>query len=406
MKILVLYHTFWIEMLADCWKLIDGVEIALLHIPVPSWTNNPDRKYQDAARIMDSIKKENPSVVLDVNGAGILPLDKEAGSWTVQAADVRWCEWWWDDPNNDTALYHGNEFAEKWLNALKAPNVTHFMWDAVMAKEYSIWFSTPVHHLPTAVHPGTFNPLGENYSTRKFEKVDFSFLGSYFMPAAVNDSEKYEFDLLSMYRTKNPTESYFEILDKMSSALPIFSEIFKTSSNSPSRIFHESMHSWRNILNSFTGVKRRNKPLEKIAGIFKSRLLTGFGFPAEFAASSHAFYQPVELAACYRNSFFCIDLATAQCFTGTNMRCYEIMSCEALLAISHYPDFDLSGSLDKTVYFRFSSPDELLDIFNSYKDKPEKISEIKQNARQYVLENHTWLNRFDSIMKVLSETKK
>lgn len=402
MKILILYHTLWTEMLADCWKKAEGLEIMTFFLPLDEWRKNPAVKFETARMILSIVKTEKPAFILDINGAGILPLDETHEKWTSQELSVPYCEWWWDDPNNNTPLFYSEHYHE-WFKALKSPDLVHFMWDAVLAEEYSKWFGVSFRYLPTATHPGAFNPEAAKLSKRKFGRPEISFLGSFYGRGRNDKTECGELELLSFRRLVSPCKNYFEIIEECDCQVPLFAKIMKLSLEAPAGIFLPEMHRWRNALNCFTGVKRRNRILADIVGIFKSRLIAGYGFPASFDASSDTFYQPLDLCACYRASVLNLDLGNAQSFTGTNMRSYEIMSCAALLARNEKPDFDPDASLEKHVYLRFSSAGELHELYREYSADKDKFNEICANARQYVLENHSWLNRLAAIIPVLSE---
>ncbi|OGV51332.1 MAG: hypothetical protein A2017_20155 [Lentisphaerae bacterium GWF2_44_16] len=389
-------------MLAECWRELTGLEIITFHLPVMSWTENPAAKFESARLLMETVKKEKPSFILDINGAGIIPFDETHKHWTASEFSVPCVEWWWDDPNNNSALFYDIHY-QAWFEALTSSAMIHFFWDAVLAEEYSVWFGKKCFFAPTAVHPGAFNPDAGKLSGRKFKGSDVSFLGSCYPSPDLSREEFRELDFLSEKRLAFPQKNYFELMKDLSGEAPLFFKTLKASLEIPSAIFSSDTHRLRNSLNTLTGIKRRKKPLAEIMEKFKSCLIVGNGYPPSFNASTDTFFQPLELSACYKASVFNLDLGNAQSFTGTNMRSYEIMSCGALLVRNEKPDFDPDASLEKHVYLRFSSAGELHELYREYSADKGKFSEICANARQYVIENHSWLNRLAAIIPVLSE---
>jgi hypothetical protein len=83
------------------------------------------------------------------------------------------------------------------------------------------------------------------------------------------------------------------------------------------------------------------------------------------------------------------------------MRCYEIMSCGGVLAMPERPDFDPDGSLEGSVYIRFSDMDNLRDTLMSLRGGQAKSAGIRAAARDFVLSGHTWLNRLSSVFGAL-----
>lgn len=387
-------------MMLHSWQESGDIEIRGLPLPVADWDAKPELKRKVAKLITDLAEIEKPLFILDINGAGILPLDDDKKDWTVERSGVPWIEWWWDDPINYYTHFSG--CIEKWYASLTAPNIRHFFWDDVLASEYSEWFGKKCLWLPTATHPGAFNPAARQYSSAKFKSSDISFLGTFYnAPSGKNyEAWKNELKFLCGQRMDFPGKNYFEIIDEHPEKLPFFGAELNSALEGKGKLFPEKLSLWRSLINSLTGIKRRNEVLEEIIVNFDSFFFTGDNWPVKFNAGKRKIYRPEDLTAFYLNSFLNLDLGNGQSFTGTNMRSYEIMSCEALLVyIGKFPDFDPHGKLNGQVYLRAVSCGQLSELCLSYKGKTELCREIRGNAREYVIENHTWINRLKTLLE-------
>lgn len=403
MKILVLQHTTWIEMLAHNWNELSGVEIRTLPLPVADWDKDPALKSKIARLIVDLAEIEKPSFILDVNGAGIMAMDKDFSDWTSAKVPVPWVEWWWDDPMNYYGSFAAENCLEKWYEAMLSPNVIHFFWDREIASEYSRWFRRQCFYLPTAAHPKFFSPEAAGYAKNNFPSKDISFLGTFYtcQQDTVLQSLNSELDLIVAERLKNPSKNYLEMFDEKT--LPLFSKDLETAMNEPCGCFSAKLQRWRQTASSMTGIKRRNEALEKIHDSGLNAAFYGDNWPEKYKASGQKIYLPTELSALYRATSVNLDFGNGQAFTASNMRIYEIMSSGSLIALDRIPDFDADSSLRNKGYLHYDSIGELKDLCRFYGGNKKAAGEICDNARIYILENHTWLKRLFSIFSTLSE---
>jgi len=400
MKIIALCHTLWTEMLADCWSIPEGMKIIKIPIPSDGLKDNPELLTKLSRLIVDMAELEKPSLIVDINGAGILPLDNSFSKWTATEASCPWIEWWWDDPMASHTILNFSEASGKYFSALRSKNIYHFLWDSTITKEFSVWLGKDCVHLPTAVHPGVFNPDSARLSNRSFPQSQISFLGTFYRnELAASEEEISEAKLISEIRTATPDKTYFDILELLKGKAPSFTSGYnRIETVSP---YSENILKWRNMANHFTGLRRRNEILVKLNSLFERSFFCGFNWPSEFNPYEKNIYHPAQLSSLYNSTFFNIDLQNGQSFTGTNMRFYEIMSCGAVPASSYFPDFDPDGKLKNQAYIHFNSPEELKELYGYYSSAPEKIKLIKENARTLILEKHSWLNRLQELISAL-----
>jgi hypothetical protein len=383
MKILILQHTLWIEMMGLGWKDIQGVEIVTLPLPIVDWDNAMRMKI--ATIIPEFAKAHDVKMIIDVNGLGILPVDEARTIWTTDLVEVPWVTWWWDSPRHiwQGIASYGYPF-DKWKRALEQEKVKHFIWDEVLGKEFEHYINKAFTLLPSATHPGMFHPDAKKFANQNFEKRDVSFLGTYYTGSSnVSDS-------LVQAHIEHPYKSFLELTEmhcKRSFSL------LRNGSG-----FSNEVIEWVNQINLKTGILLRNHILNDIAISNLSYRFIGFNFPDTMEVSTDTIYSPVDLVACFHASTVVLDLGNTQSFSGTAMRCYEVMAAGAVLACNRALDFDPTGRYDGELYFRFRTVEELSEIVKRLNSSPDLKTRIGMNARQFIIENHTWNHRLLSII--------
>ena len=393
MKVLILAHTIWIDLLANQWERA-GLQVVKLTLPVSGWDNAIRNKMSEI--ILGYIEVEQPDFILDINGVGVMP-SPSSDIWTSEAAGtIPWIEWWWDDPVN--TVNNIPEAPARKEAALKSPNVIHFFWDATLAKEYGEWWNIKTHFLPTAAHPEAYSPESGKNLRAKYQNIPLCFLGTYYPETALLPSEENsELVILSAKRRECPKDSYFDLSRKYSEAVPEFTKLLTNAT-----AFSSDIIQMRNRLNELHGNYQRSRVLSGIVEKMpQGCFFGGKGWPEKYKANPNIISHPSELSALYYSAEISLDIRNGQSFTGSNMRCYEIMSSGGVLACSEYPDFDPDGSLNGKIYFRFSSAEELVDILKELRANPRKNASIKRDAHKYAIEHHSWLNRLHNILKVL-----
>ena len=405
MKILVLHHTAWIEMLIHSWQMIGDVEILALQIPVTQMDTRPELRVRVAKTIADGIAKHRVDLVLDVNGAGVLPLDSALQRWTTTESAAPWCEWWWDDPINYAGRKSALNELDEWTDALTRHGIRHFIWDATLAREYSVWFNSTWTYLPTATNTGFFHPDAAGLSARKFTPCDIAFLGTYYpRQASPNEQDRTEeVDFLAERRVANPDETIFDLLDKpkeRNGAKGILDDI-TTARTSKNSAFSPLSLKWKNRINREVGHRRRTATIESLSPAFPRRLFVGDHWPSDMRAETGKTFQPTELAAIYQTAAFSLELGNGQAYSGTALRSYEIMACGGVLTTNQRPDFDPDGSLRDSVYITFSSASELAILKEHYANNQRSLAEIRSNARDYAAAKHSWACRLPRILEKL-----
>lgn len=397
MKILVLYHTTWMEAMLKSWQRSGKAEVAALPLPVVDWDQKQDLKDKIASMIVDYAAVWHPDIILDVNGSGVLPVPGQSRL-TPELIAAHWVEWWFDDPFIYTATRKGNGSFEPWLKALGCPSVKNFIWDATLAKEYSAWTGKEWLHLPTATDPDLYSPAAAEASPLKFKDVDLSFFGTlYKEPKDDKSPRSLEINHAVSRRILHPERDYFETFAAEPELFPAMSETFSKARRHRWGAFDSEILELKGQCNAKAGYFLRNNVLAPIAEALPSRVLAGDGIPDSLGPKDKLFV-PACLAACYGASTLSLDLANGQSFSGTNMRVYEIMASGGVLACNRRPDFDRGGVLDGKAYFSFKSPEEVPALCKRLKDDPALRASVSAEARALVVKSHSWVNRLQTIM--------
>lgn len=399
MKILVLYHNTWMEMMYKSWQRSGLAEVASLPLPVVDWGQSNDLKDKIARMIVDYAMVWRPDMILDVNGAGVIPVAGQ-NRWTPELAMAPWVEWWFDDPFIYAPSHRRAETLEPWLRSLGCPLVKNFIWDATLAKEYSVWTGKPWTHLPTAVDPELFSPSAAESSKAKFDPVDYCFLGTFSQaPAESQAPLSQEINHLVSTRIMRPDLCYFDAFEERKGSFPLASAAFAKARRHLWGAFDEEICSIKDECDAKAGFFLRSKTLLELAKLGGSSLIAGDGHPAELNPAKGKFFTPAILSACYKTSTVSLDLANSQSFSGSNMRVYEIMASGGALATNRKPDFDPSGSLEGKAYFRFETPEELKALCERLKREKGLKEAVGAEARAFVRSAHSWVERLKAILE-------
>lgn len=399
MKILLIEHMAWMTMLAHEWKLV-GAEIIRVPLDIPALVKAPALRDTAARSIADALRAHEPHLVIDVNAAGILPLDPDARHWTNQESQAPWCVWWWDAPHIGVCPLRRAGEEAAFFHALRHPMTVHFCWDPVLAREYTGWFGSPVGALPTATHPGYFHPDAAAQSSRSFPPVDLCFLGTHYPPAP--DPTLPDIETLAQARISQPLLALDELILQASNPSPRGRTLIQSARLHASGAFNDRWRAYRELIDQQVGFHRRSRPLQALRERIPSRYFAGHGWPEAFHADPQACYQPAHLAALYRQARFCLDLKNAQSHTGAAMRSYEIMACGGVLVCLEAPDFDPAGALKDHVYLLYPSIDALIEGLRERRDDIRGLTAIRENARHYALEHHAWHHRLHALLSHLS----
>ncbi len=404
MKVLVLYHTAWMEAMMKCWQKEEGVEVAGLPLPVVDWDQQPGLKDRIAKLIVEYAAVWRPDIILDVNGAGCLPVSGER-RWTPELALTPWVEWWYNDPMNYAKRHAEAGTLELWLKALGCPVVKNIIWDATLAKEYSEWTGKEWTHLTAATDVGLFSPESAKESPLKFPSTDLCFLGSWYpLPSNVCEGELGdEINHVVANRVMYPNLSFFDLIEKEPERLPCFAGIVSRAKRKRWGAYTPEIISLKEMCNAKAGYFLRSNPFEEIAKAFPSRLIAGDNWAKKYKPMKEKIYIPSCLSACYRASTVCLDLPNLESYSGTNMRVYEILAAGGILATSRRPDFDPEGKLDGKVYFHFEKTEQLKKIVESLKITPSLVKKVSENAIAYVRSKHSWSHRLKSILKAAEQ---
>jgi glycosyltransferase involved in cell wall biosynthesis len=398
MRILVLDYSYINKQIARGFRQLP-IQYFSTPLSFKSLSHSTSHRIKYARRLLHTIEKLKPDMVLDLHGLGILPLDQSGKKWIPSECHTAWCVWWWDTPYFYTSK---GEAPLLWLNAMKSPNVRHFIWDEPLSREYSLWFHKKVHWLPTGVDPESFAP---NHSQRADESgplYDVSFLGtySYGPEQAVGDPLHQEIEYVARAHIRKPKKDLLELSVSLKRRAPRFHEMLERERRLPIAGFSGELALWKSEISARTGCFRRNACLQFVRRNFRAPLFVGENWPEEFAVTARRVINPRQVGAYYRNSFLCLDPGNGQSFTGTALRSYEIMASGGLLVCRKHPDFDPAGELDGAVYIGYSTQKELLDIYRIYREQPRKTKEVRENCRDFAASHHSWAKRLAAMVRM------
>lgn len=367
-------------------------------LPTISMATDNELRIQIARSLVNAVILGKPDLVVDVNASGILPINGGASRWTTDYAGCPWCVWWWDAPPTCLAPMRHPEEVRPFLRRLRQQHVRHFMWDRTLAQEYAVWFRQPVHWLPTATHPGFFNPLAAQIQQAVCSNVDIAFLGS-FGPGRPTAGSG-DVDRLVAERVKESECNYFEIVRRYPGVFSAFASTLALAVHAPDGPFHPELLDIKRQVDAGVGFWRRSLPLDWIRNSRLSCCFIGSNWPAIFKAKPIPVYQPAHLVEYYRHSLFSLELGNCQSHTGIAMRAYEIMASGGVLFCLERPDFDPTGALESQVYLR-ARVEELPDLCVRFRQASQTVRAIQHQARRYVVEHHSWNHRLLQLLSIV-----
>ena len=402
MKIAVITHLGAMTAMCRSW-MASGAQVVEWAIPTVKMVGNPPLKAAVARYLRQEILCERPDIIVDVNAAGILPL--EPGRWTVDLVEKNWCTWWWDAPHTVVASPYVKDLAlTEWVQALKRPSVVHWMWDAELARETAVWWQRPVYWLPTATNTILLHPGVGSFSKLTIEAVDVTFLGEFYTPPAIQMSP--ETSRIVEERLAHPHLTYFDIAARRESELPRFSTCLNLARQRMGGIVAPDILQAKMEIESHVGWQRRCEPLLHLHPYLRSTRFGGKGFPSVFNAQTFPITLSTDIAACYQRARLNLDLGNKQSFSGTAIRCYDVMSSGAVLLCRAHPDFDPTGQFRNQAYLAFDSNEDLIEMCRQFAADDGTLRMIAANAREFVVSGHTWTHRLVEMLRQLSERLK
>jgi hypothetical protein len=387
-------------MLAHSWRS-SGRDVVEIPVDAERAAGSRNERRDSARRISEMVRAENPGLVVDVNGVGLLPLTDDAdGPWTNQSVHGFWCPWWWDDPRRCFHPLRAAGEEEAFLRAWRHERTVHFIWDEVLGREYSTWTGKLFQWLPTATHAGIFNPEVIEEDEGDFAKVQLTFLGNCPVapkkPYAFPDAED-----VALMRIKSPELTYFNMREHdKEGLLAEFFNVLNHAQTDARGPLHPDVLVWKDLVDRIVGTRRRIRLLRTVSEHFKHTYFAGEQWTNEFTHHP-AIYDPRKLVQRYRSSMVCLSVPGSGTFSGTSMRAYEIMACGGILLCPAGPDFDPLGRVAGQAYVGYRSPEDLIEQWGSYGTRSDRREEISRQARAYVLEHHTWSHRLHDMLQVL-----
>lgn len=394
MRVAVICHTESMRLMCHAWRQ-GGDTILEAYLPAVHLARNPTLRLEAARRLVRQIKAYQPDFVVDVNAAGLLPLEAGLLAWTVDEVAAPWCVWWWDAPHVSVqSPYYQYEQPALWRAALQRPQIRQFMWDAVLAREYTRWFERPVAWLPTATHTGVLQPAAARHAARTFPPVAISFLGEYYQPPGAPDAALQQ---MADCRCRQPALTYFEILAAEYPAYESIRPLFDTTGNATAGAFAAELLAFKSQADRLTGYLRRCAALDALQQNNIRCLFVGRNYPPPWQVHEPPITTVHDLAACYQAATLNLDPGNGQSFTGTALRAYEIMAAGGVLACRAHPDFDPDGHLHGVAYLGYSSIEELLQWCKETALNSPRVKSLRENARQYAAAQHDWQHRLAAL---------
>lgn len=403
MKIAIISTPALSAILSHSWRMArhDVIEIK---VNPQAMMRDRNVRNETATKICEILAAENPSMVLDIDGAGMLPLDPDATTWINEKVRsfrcVYWCEWWWHDPRDMAMPLRDEDELAGFYRAFKHDHTVHFMWDEVVAREFTQWTGKPFHWLPLATHPSIFSQAMAEKSDALFNPVQLSFAGTFYhkppKPYFNPDIED-----VAQTRLKYPDLSYLEYIDlDEHDMFEEFCEKLESLKDSQYGPFDPELILWKQEIDNIVGSVLRSEVLIFCQEHFKHVYFAGSDWPEECVA-----YPPLSKAADlsnrYQSALFNLAPPSKYAFSGLGTRAYEIMACGGVMVCHGFPDIDPLGKHADKAYLTYEEPGDILEKWKYYGSRLDKRQKIAENAQMFISNEHTWQHRLKTLLDML-----
>lgn len=118
-----------------------------------------------------------------------------------------------------------------------------------------------------------------------------------------------------------------------------------------------------------------------------------------------SFYPPEEMSNIYRQSRIVVNISRDDYLQDANLRCFEAMASGALLITPTPTELSEIGFSDGIHYVGFQKESELYEKVEYYLKHDQERQIIAQNARNLVLQEHTYDTRVQTILDLLNQNQ-
>ncbi len=107
-----------------------------------------------------------------------------------------------------------------------------------------------------------------------------------------------------------------------------------------------------------------------------------------------------DLPRLFRNSKINVNIHHLQSSTSLNLRVFDVPAAGGFLITDYMPGLENLFEIDREVAV-YQTPEELREKVRHYLSHPEERLEMAQRARQRVLRDHTFANRWRQVRDIL-----
>lgn len=285
-----------------------------------------------------------------------------------------------------------------------------FLFDSQMVMDLRNLGVSQVYYLPMAVNPNRLAKLSATTAQQKLLDADVSFVGALY-------NEKHNlydrFDQLDEY-TRGYLEGIMQaqrqvygyqfleqaltpdILERLTQTVPL-------QPNSDGQETLAYLYANYFLCRKITQRDRQDllTLLDKRHDIH-TRLYTHHATPQwnhiENKGTVHYLH---EMPLVFRHSRINLNITLRSIANGIPLRAMDIMGAGGFLLTNHQNDFGMHFTEGRD-YVSYDSPEDMMDKIDYYLKQEEERKEIAENGQKLVFEQHTYQQRFEEMLSVLS----
>lgn len=285
-----------------------------------------------------------------------------------------------------------------------------FIFDSQMVMDLRNLGVSQVYYLPMAVNPNRLSKLSATAAQQKLLEADVSFVGALY-------NEKHNlydrFDQLDDY-TRGYLEGIMqaqrqvygyqfleqaltpEILERLTQVVPL----------QPNSDGHETLaYLYANyfLCRKITQMDRQEvfTQLDQRPDI-QTKLYTHNSTPQwTHVENMGTVHYLQEMPLVFRHSRINLNITLRSIANGIPLRAMDIMGAGGFLLTNHQNDFSIHFTEEQD-YVSYDSTEDMMDKIDYYLKHEQERKEIAENGRKLVFEQHTYRQRFEEMLSVLS----
>lgn len=364
----------------------------VVYYPFPRETDNTRLNKELCEKLIRSIASDKFEFVFSFNYFPVISI-------ACNACGVKYVSWTFDSP-----------FIQLYSNTIKFPYNYVFIFDKGTCEDLWKQGVDTVYHLPMAAPVERYDTYFLSRNEREFYQTEIAFVGSTYFERKNRFYER-------LRSVCDYTKGYLEGCIQMQKQ--IYGEFLLEQMLKP-EIMEDIVRHYPLVVNQ-DGFERlewvyahyflarqvtaleRKEILELLSQEYEVDLYTYEETPKLWKVRNRGTAEVMEEAPkIYRCAKINLNISLKSILTGIPLRAFEIMGSGGFLLSNYQREYE-EYSCNGVDYVYYMDYEDLMEKVEYYLSHEKERKEIAKNGYENVKANHTYRNRVDAIMKIISE---